>query len=318
MKGPLGQSLEDRIDRPVERRPARDQRQRIEIALHRHARLHMIAHESEIDRPVEAHRIDRNLLHVAQQGGADPARKSDHLRVRHLRAHLRDDLLRRRDAPAAKFLRRQNPGPGIEDLHRIDPGLQLPDQIARRRIDQYIDQPCKASAIAIGEQPRRRLIRRAVPRDHVGRDRPWRSAKSQQRHTVRKTRPSPARSFRRPAPACRDRARGLSRAKPARSAIGSSCGPSPAANLTCCPSACGITRISENRIAASNPKRRTGCSVTSAASSGREAELEKISGLFAQLPDIRADNGRLAASARPEAGYADRRSSTSRRGLFTA
>ncbi len=45
-------------------------------------------------------------------------------------------------------------------------------------------------------------------------------------------------------------------------------GPSPASNVNFCPSAWGTTRISENRIAASKPNRRTGCSVTSAASRG--------------------------------------------------
>src|SRR6266851_5431804 len=45
-------------------------------------------------------------------------------------------------------------------------------------------------------------------------------------------------------------------------------GPSPASNVNFCPSAWGTTRISENRIAASKPNRRTGCSVTSASSTG--------------------------------------------------
>ena len=88
MKGPIGKRLEDAIDRPVERRPACDQRQRVEIALDRHAPLHLIAHEPGIRRPVEAHGVDRNLLNVAQERGADPTRKSDHLRARHLCTHL--------------------------------------------------------------------------------------------------------------------------------------------------------------------------------------------------------------------------------------
>jgi hypothetical protein len=45
-------------------------------------------------------------------------------------------------------------------------------------------------------------------------------------------------------------------------------GPSPSSNVTFMPSASGITRISENRIAASKPNRRIGCSVTSAANFG--------------------------------------------------
>ena len=42
-------------------------------------------------------------------------------------------------------------------------------------------------------------------------------------------------------------------------------GPSPSTKVTCCPSAYGTTRISENKIAASKPKRRIGCNVISAA-----------------------------------------------------
>jgi hypothetical protein len=75
--------------------------------------------------------------------------------------------------------------------------------------------------------------------------------------------------------------------------------PSPAENLTCCPRACGTTRMSENRIAASNPNRRTGCSVASAASFGLNQSLRKSPAFF----DIPADNGRLAASAKPVATY---------------
>ena len=45
-------------------------------------------------------------------------------------------------------------------------------------------------------------------------------------------------------------------------------GPSPSTKTRSAPSACGTSRMSAKRIAASKPKRRIGCSVTSAASSG--------------------------------------------------
>jgi hypothetical protein len=45
-------------------------------------------------------------------------------------------------------------------------------------------------------------------------------------------------------------------------------GPSPSLNSSPCPSAQGNIRMSLNRIAASNPYRRIGCNVTSAARSG--------------------------------------------------
>ena len=115
--------------------------------------------------------------------------------------------LRRRDAPAREFLRRQHARPGVENLHRIGAGLQLPHQIARRRLDQHVDQRVERFGIAIGEHPRRRLIRRAAPGDHVGRDRPGRAAKAEQRHRRRQAAPLRAGPSRRPAPARRDRSR---------------------------------------------------------------------------------------------------------------
>ena len=46
------------------------------------------------------------------------------------------------------------------------------------------------------------------------------------------------------------------------------CGPSPSVKNSSSPMASGMVRMSENRIAASSGKRRSGCSVTSQASSG--------------------------------------------------
>ncbi len=82
----------------------------------------------------------------------------------------------------------QHARPGIEDLHRIGAGLQLPHQIARRRLDQHVHQYVESRGIAVGEHPRRRLVRRTTAGDHVGRDRPGRAAKSQQRHSRRQIR----------------------------------------------------------------------------------------------------------------------------------
>ncbi len=63
---------------------------------------------------------------------------------------------------------------------------------------------------------------------------------------------------------------GVSRslAKSSAVSIGVSRGPSPLSNPTVWPSASGITRMSENRIAASKPNRRIGCKVASMASLG--------------------------------------------------
>ena len=56
---------------------------------------------------------------------------------------------------------------------------------------------------------------------------------------------------------------------------GSSRGPSPSTNQTLRPRASGTTRMSENKIAASKPKRRTGCKVTSVANSGVKQRSRK-------------------------------------------
>ena len=87
--------------------------------------LDLIAREIQIDHPVEPDRIDRNVLDIALQIAAGTARKPDDLRARHRAPHIGNDPLRRRDAPALEFVRRQNARPGIEDLHGIDAGLQL-------------------------------------------------------------------------------------------------------------------------------------------------------------------------------------------------
>ncbi len=126
----------------------------------------------------------------------------------------------------------------------------------------------KALRIAIGKQPRRRLVRRCLARHHVGRDRPGRAAKSDQRGLAIERRFDAAHRLvdRRQHLAVDGfvQARRAPRHPPAARAWVlrrpeiRPCGRAPAASI----------RISENKIAASKPNRRTGCSVTSAASSG--------------------------------------------------
>ena len=140
-----------------------------------------------------------------------------------------------------------------------------------------------ASRLAIRKNARRRLIGRAAPGHHVGRDRPRRAAEAEQRDVAAAAPPSRAAPPRTPA---RTRSRPRSRASAlsfAASSSGSSRGPSPASNVTVRPSACGTTRMSENRIAASKPKRRIGCKVTSVGQLGREAQIEEASGFRAQV-----------------------------------
>ena len=104
----------------------------------------------------------------------------------YLTAHLRNDPLRGTDAPSGKFFRRKHARPGIENLHGIDPGLELPDQISSGRIHQLIHQTGKSFRIAIGEHPCRLLVWSAVSSNHVACYRPRRTAEAQQRNVRRK------------------------------------------------------------------------------------------------------------------------------------
>src|SRR5207253_6009285 len=60
-KRPAGKRLQYHINRAVERRPAGDQYQRIEIALHWKAALDLVAGKDPIDHPVETDRVDGGL-----------------------------------------------------------------------------------------------------------------------------------------------------------------------------------------------------------------------------------------------------------------
>ena len=61
------------------------------------------------------------------------------------------------------------------------PALSWPSRY-RIEFDQHIDDPRERLGVAIGHHPRRRLVRRALSGHHVGRDRPGRAAKADQRH----------------------------------------------------------------------------------------------------------------------------------------
>ena len=61
------------------------------------------------------------------------------------------------------------------------PGGELPEQVANRVLDESVDDLRKCLGLAIGHHARRRLIRCAAPRDHVGSDRPRRATESDQR-----------------------------------------------------------------------------------------------------------------------------------------
>src|SRR4051812_44569586 len=59
--------FEDLINRAVKRRATGDKHERIEIALHRNARLDLITCKRGINCPIETNSIDRHVRDVAQQ-----------------------------------------------------------------------------------------------------------------------------------------------------------------------------------------------------------------------------------------------------------
>ena len=125
-EGSLGEGRECQIDGAVECGTTDEQHEGVEISLHRQARLEL-AREDWIDRPVKTDGVHSNILHVGYERGPGSAWKSDDLCAGQLAAHLRDDASGGIDAPSAQLFRRQNPGPSIEDLHRVDPRLELPE-----------------------------------------------------------------------------------------------------------------------------------------------------------------------------------------------
>ena len=152
----LGEAIRPELRRLVE--ATGEQHQRVEVSLHRHAPLDLISRKSRIDGPIEADGIDRNIFYVTQERSANATRKSDYLGPGYVAAHFRNNARRGIDAPSLELVRRQNAGPGIENLHGVRTCLQLPDQITGGRIDQLVDELGKSIRIPIGKAPCRLLL----------------------------------------------------------------------------------------------------------------------------------------------------------------
>jgi hypothetical protein len=177
--------IEDALDLVVEARSAGDERQRIEVALQREPPGQGGVGGLRLDRRVEADRVDADEGGEFRQLGPGAARKSDDGRLRRLGPDLGRERRHRRDAPAIEFGRGQHAGPGIEDLHRFRARRQLTDQVFGRGVDEPVDQGREQVRMAIGEEARRRLIRRPAPGDHIARHRPRGAAEADQRHVAR-------------------------------------------------------------------------------------------------------------------------------------
>jgi hypothetical protein len=90
------------------------------------------------------------------------------------------------DAPDGLERERPEEGRGkgrakaLEDLHGFGTGIDLRDQVGGRGRDKPVDEGAHELGVAIGDEPGRRLVGRALAGDHVAGDRPGRSAKAEQ------------------------------------------------------------------------------------------------------------------------------------------
>ena len=90
------------------------------------------------------------------------------------------------DDPAVELVVGQAAGPAVENLQqRRRRPATCPSRYSIEASTSSVDQPREPLGIAIGPQPRRRLVRSSRAPDHVGRDGPRRAAKADQCRLVR-------------------------------------------------------------------------------------------------------------------------------------
>ena len=89
------------------------------------------------------------------------------------------------DAVALEERPRQRARPGVEQLDDLGAGLDL-RRAGSAMVASVIRSisASKVAGIAVEQLARRRLVGRAAPGDHVGRDRPGRAGEADQRHVA--------------------------------------------------------------------------------------------------------------------------------------
>src|SRR5262245_54624475 len=100
----------------------------------------MLARPSQRQRCLDTQRLGLGDLADPLVAGAHATSENDDRYFRPGGAHLVHDY---GDRPSDKLLlkiTREISCPGIEDLHRIDPGIDLTNEIRRRRLDHAVDQ----------------------------------------------------------------------------------------------------------------------------------------------------------------------------------
>ena len=222
---------------PLHRLAAGHQQQRIEIALH-HDRpsRQTLAPSARAASPCRS-RCHRRRSPRHSRRDATPAPRGNPMTGTSgcRAAQPPHDLARRRRPPSARTRRRAGCRPSCRRsaARRRRPRPAPTDSSTEASTSRSISR-ANACGIAIGPQPRRGLVRRALPADHVGRDRPRRAAEPDQGR-LRSADPGG------PAPRVSATSRELALARStdrsrARSAaiavIGSSRGPSPSTKRT--------------------------------------------------------------------------------------
>ena len=112
-----------------------------------------------------------------------------------LRANFRDNRCQGCETPSIEFAGRQYSCPAIEDLHGLDAGFELADEIGRRCGNQFCDQGFEKIRMSVGEQPRGSLIGCSVAGDHIARHSPRCAAKADETRLGGKHSPHPVDGF---------------------------------------------------------------------------------------------------------------------------
>src|SRR5579871_1023797 len=180
-KSPGPHRRQNRIDRFIERVPAGEEANRVQVSLQNRARRQ--APRSPFHRygRVQRYCIDAGFLSIGpitiQRGAAwetnDPS-------VLALLPNGLDDSLRRRNDPTAESSGWQSSCPTIEDLNKIGAGVDLCHQVPGDPFRELIHQQLKALRIAITPKLGRSLIRASLASREIGCERPRCSSKTDQ------------------------------------------------------------------------------------------------------------------------------------------
>ena len=238
--------------------------------------------------------IDVSVHLVEQRRSPGPEVDRRHVdRFEDARAVRRDEL--------AVVRGREHADPRVEELDHVRSCVHLLAHVAREAVRERRHQPVPRMRLAVHERLHLREVAARLAFDQIARHGERCAAEADDGAIVVELGRARSGSPRRP----RARPRRERAAAPASNE--STTGPTPSTSCTSTPIATTGVMMSAKITAASTPCRRTGCSVTSAQSSGRAAELEEVVPL-AQRPVLGQRATRLAHEPhrRPLDGLAPR------------